>query len=368
MVYNENMLKLTSIAGISYRRLKNVFSATGCKPSLSSRTFVTFPNVNIIRKPPWRVLFFGTDEFSLPSLKMLYREVQEGRLIKRLGIVTSLKSKRNPVREFADYNELSMFGWPIYVLPGDFDVGFVASFGHLIPEQVIGSFPLGMLNVHASLLPRWRGAAPIIYAILNGDTETGVTIMEVKPHKFDIGDIVCQERCPIYPTDTGPVLKSRLAEIGANLLFNALEQLPDCLERSIPQPDAGITYAPRIESSLAQVAWNEMTAIQVFNLHRALVSLYPLATTWHGLPIKLLEPVLLDRTLAASERSSNSWLLNLPGCVELDRAGRVLRVLCADSTWIGFRNIRIQGRKPMTAHDFYNGFISKRSATEWIFK
>ena len=126
--------------------------------------------------------------------------------------------------------------------------------------------------------------------------------------------------------------------------------------------------APRVNSSLANVNWQSMSSIQVFNLHRALVGLYPLSTSWHGLPIKLLEPVLLDEILDIPERTSNSWLLNSPGYVEFDRSGHFLRVLCADNKWIGFRVVRIQGKKPMTAHDFYNGFISKRSATEWIFK
>ena len=126
--------------------------------------------------------------------------------------------------------------------------------------------------------------------------------------------------------------------------------------------------APRINSSLANVDWQKMSSIQVFNLHRALVGLYSLSTSWHGLSIKLLEPVLLDDKLSVSERTSNSWLLNSPGCIELDHSERILRVLCADNKWIGFKMVKIQGRKSMTAQDFYNGFISKRSATEWMFK
>ncbi|XP_021923687.1 methionyl-tRNA formyltransferase, mitochondrial isoform X2 [Zootermopsis nevadensis] len=105
----------------------------------------------------------------------------------------------------------------------------------------------GMLNVHASLLPRWRGAAPIIYAILNGDSETGVTIMQIKPRKFDIGNIVLQERCPIAPTDTAPVLKERLAELGSKLLQETLKDLPRCLHESVPQPESGVTYGMSYE-------------------------------------------------------------------------------------------------------------------------
>ncbi|PNF23984.1 hypothetical protein B7P43_G09285 [Cryptotermes secundus] len=183
--------KLYYVTGAAYENNADIFarntgllkcSRRGLRTLTSTHlTHVTSNNKELGK--PWRVLFFGTDDFSLPSLKMLFRELQDGGFVKQLAVVTSLKAKKNPVRDFAVAAELAAFNWPFHAVPGDFDVGLVSSFGHLISKSIIESFPLGILNVHASLLPRWRGAAPIFYAILNGDSETGVTIMQVKAHK-----------------------------------------------------------------------------------------------------------------------------------------------------------------------------------------
>lgn len=126
--------------------------------------------------------------------------------------MTSFKAYGNPIKKFANQNSLKCFGWPITdfdVKENHYDLGVVVSFGHLIPESIIKAFPLlvlcritstkfklkfvyyrGMINVHASLLPKWRGASPIIYSILNDDPVTGVSIMKIEPKKFDIGEVI----------------------------------------------------------------------------------------------------------------------------------------------------------------------------------
>jgi len=107
-----------------------------------------------------------------------------------LGVVTSFKSPANCVRSYAEKEKLPLQKWPIE--PSEcskYDLGVVVSFGHLIPASIINGFPNGMINVHASLLPKWRGAAPIIYAIMKGDARTGVSIMKIEPHRFDIGAV-----------------------------------------------------------------------------------------------------------------------------------------------------------------------------------
>jgi methionyl-tRNA formyltransferase len=128
-----------------------------------------------------------------------------------------------------------------------------------------------------------------------------------------------------------------------------------------------VPAAPRVTSSLAVIKWQNMEAVKVYNLHRALTEIYSLSTTWHGVPIKLLEPTLESGTCKQEKQTRNSWLLNRPGCVQLDRKGRFLRVLCADNQWISFRAIVVPGKKPMSPQDFYNGYMSKRSSTEWTF-
>lgn len=103
-----------------------------------------------------------------------------------------------------------------------------------------------MLNVHASLLPRWRGAAPIIYALANGDTETGVTIMQIKPKHFDIGDIIMQKRTKIPRDMTLPDLHAKLGYMGASCLMESLKSLPDILSSAKPQPTEGVTFGEKL--------------------------------------------------------------------------------------------------------------------------
>jgi methionyl-tRNA formyltransferase len=128
-----------------------------------------------------------------------------------------------------------------------------------------------------------------------------------------------------------------------------------------------VLAAPRVTSSLAVIKWQNMEARKIYNLHRALTGLYSLTTTWHGLPIKLLEPSLETGICKQEQQTRNSWLLKRPGCVEFNHKGRFLHVLCADSKWISFRAIVVPGKKPMSPKDFYNGYMSKHSVTEWTF-
>jgi methionyl-tRNA formyltransferase len=128
-----------------------------------------------------------------------------------------------------------------------------------------------------------------------------------------------------------------------------------------------VPAAPRVTSSLAAIKWQDIEAREVYNLHRALTGLYSLTTTWHGLPIKLLEPSLETGTCKQEQQTRNSGLLKRPGRVEFDHKGYFLHVLCADSKWVSFRAIVVPGKKPMSPQDFYNGYMSKRSVIEWTF-
>ncbi|EEZ98405.2 methionyl-tRNA formyltransferase, mitochondrial isoform X2 [Tribolium castaneum] len=240
------------------------------------------------KKPPWKVLFFGADDFSLFSLKKLNEEYRKKALLSRLEVVTTVKGKANAVKLYADKENLQLHKWPPCIGFGEFDVGIVVSFGHLIPKAIIDQFPLGMLNVHASILPRWRGAAPIIYALANGDTETGVTIMTISPEKFDIGKIVLQESVPIHPEMTQSKLFATLGKLGAAQLIKTLADLSSNLNNAKPQPTEGITYAPKVKPTFASIKWDQMTAEQIYNLGRALEGIFPIQTTWKGMPVKLI--------------------------------------------------------------------------------
>ncbi|KAF2884733.1 hypothetical protein ILUMI_21459 [Ignelater luminosus] len=314
-------------------------------------------------KPPWKILFFGTDEFSLASLKALHSEYRKGDLLNKLEVVTSLKNKKNAVCKFASKEQLVVYNWPISSPEcHGFHVGLVVSFGHLIPKDIITAFPLGMLNVHASLLPRWRGAAPIIYALANGDKKTGVTIMKIKPDKFDIGEIVTQASVDI-PDDTKmPDLYHTLAILGAQTLVEVLDNLPANLNSAVPQSENGITFAPRIDSKIAYVDWQRMSAKDVYNLQRAIMGMFHLTTKFNNIPIKLYD-IHKSNKIVVDNCEDNIK----PGSVVYDKKHKTLQIQCADGNWIMVKTIGVPGKR-MSAADFNNGFVSKQTQKLVVFR
>uniref|UniRef100_A0A8C4LI85 Methionyl-tRNA formyltransferase, mitochondrial n=1 Tax=Equus asinus asinus TaxID=83772 RepID=A0A8C4LI85_EQUAS len=176
-------------------------------------------------RPPWRVLFFGTDQFAREALRALHAARYRGReeeLIDKLEVVTvpSPSPRGLPVKQYAVQSQLPVYEWPD-VGSGEYDVGVVASFGRLLSEALILKFPYGILNVHPSCLPRWRGPAPIIHTVLHGDTVTGVTIMQIRPKRFDVGPILKQETVPVPPKSTAKELEAVLSRLGANMVQNS---------------------------------------------------------------------------------------------------------------------------------------------------
>ncbi|XP_015116239.1 methionyl-tRNA formyltransferase, mitochondrial [Diachasma alloeum] len=303
----------------------------------------------------WKVLFFGTDEFGLESLKRLDREYRSNRLLARLEAVIAYKGEENAVIKYAKDHGIKVHHWPIQNHLDDFDIGLVASFGHLIPSRVIKSFPLGMINVHASLLPRWRGAAPIVYALINGDSVTGVTIMKIAPKKFDVGEILEQRELKIHDHETQPELHKRLANTGGDLLIETLEKLPDVINSGRPQSNEKVTYAPKIQKSISIVKWAELTAREVYNLQRALTGIFPLKTTFQGKSLKIFGvklPCKLPRDVY--DLKSN------PGMVVYDKQDRLLMVQCKNDSWVTIEEILMPGKRKMSAVDFNNGFIKNR--------
>nr|CAG4651257.1 EOG090X0BM2 [Simocephalus serrulatus] len=315
----------------------------------------------------WKIMFFGTDGFALRSLEELHKAMQAGMLVSELSVVVPAP-KPHPclVAKYAMQHNLPISIWP---LPKDpvtsncWDVGVVASFGHLIPQRVINIFPLGMLNIHASLLPRWRGAAPIIHAIMNGDTETGVTVMRIKPHHFDVGDIVKQKSLSIDPDTTALQLTDRLAEMGASLLVGCLSDLHYHLDRCVPQPTEGITLAPKIDAqSLSRIDWRSMNASQIYNRWRALRHLFKLQTIFHGVNVKLnnVEPPTTKPPATCQDVPLT------PGRIVLDRQRNLLFVGCSED-WVAISQVTLHRRPVMSALDFFNGYLQRRSVAQHYF-
>ncbi|XP_071556094.1 methionyl-tRNA formyltransferase, mitochondrial isoform X1 [Temnothorax nylanderi] len=309
---------------------------------------------------PWSVLFFGQDECSMESLRGLYNEYKAERLC-RLEVATVPTRKRNFVRQFAEEKGLVINEWPLAINPQGFHIGIVVCFGHLIPLNIINSFPFGMLNIHFSLLPRWRGASPDIYALMNGDTQTGITIMKVA-EKFDTGDIVTQEKIDIHADETRPELNMKLAKLGANVLIDVIRKLPQVLSSSRPQGKVGITYAPKITSKISVVKWDEMTAKNVYDLHRALLGSYSLKTKFDGTGIKLLD---VRQTSISSTDVKNA---DVPGFAKFDWKSKQLIVTCKGPSWISVTKVIVEKCSVMSAQAFANGFILGRKKDGILFQ
>ncbi|HRL53186.1 MAG TPA: methionyl-tRNA formyltransferase, partial [Acidovorax temperans] len=141
------------------------------------------------------------------------------------------------------------------LLAAQADVMVVAAYGLILPQWVLDMPAKGCLNIHASLLPRWRGAAPIHRAIEAGDAETGVTIMQMDAG-LDTGDMLLVEKTPIAPTDTTAVLHDRLAELGGRMIVEALELAACGGLQPVPQPAEGVTYAHKIEKAESEIDWS----------------------------------------------------------------------------------------------------------------
>ncbi len=251
-----------------------------------------------------RVVFAGTPEFARVALAQLHAAGFQIPLVltqpdRPAG--RGMKLQASPVKQFALEQGIAVAQPHSLRLDGKYpdeaaaaraaieaaraDVMVVAAYGLILPQWVLDAFRHGCLNIHASLLPRWRGAAPIHRAIEAGDTETGVTIMQMDAG-LDTGDMLLVERLPIGADDTTGTLHDKLASLGGRLIVEALE-LTACggLQRT-PQPDEGVTYAHKIEKQEAQLDW-ACPADVIARRIRAFNPFPGAATLFQGEPIKL---------------------------------------------------------------------------------
>merc|ERR1711892_723774 len=216
------------------------------------------------------IMFFGTDEFALQSLTSLHHEYLVGGCVKALEVTClPMKTLVPAVVKYAKENDLKLHEWPPDVEGGKLDLGVVASFGKLIPAKVISSFPLGMVNVHGSLLPKWRGAAPVIHALAHGDKTTGVTIMRVRPKRFDVGEVLALKEVEIGENVRRPELTAQLARVGAELLADVLKEFETFNRLARQQGDEVVSKAPLVGKEVAFIDWEVMTNFEVYNLWRA---------------------------------------------------------------------------------------------------
>jgi methionyl-tRNA formyltransferase len=244
-----------------------------------------------------RVVFFGTPEFAVASLKALLRE-----RITVVGVVTQPDKPQGrsrttlvppPVKVVAQAEGLPVLQ-PVRPVGDLFlaavrrlepDLGVVVAYGHVLRREVLDLPARGMVNVHASLLPRLRGAAPIQHAILLGDRETGISIMRME-EGLDAGPVLHRVATPIAEDETAGTLARRLAALGAGALIEALSLIGAGLDRAEPQDEAAATYAPKISREVARLDWSR----EPETLERQMRAFDPAPGAWTTLdsaPVKL---------------------------------------------------------------------------------
>ena len=297
-----------------------------------------------------RVVFMGNPQFALPTLTALLSSHHDV-----VGIVSNppkpmgrgRKLKPTAIGQFAKENNLNLlqssslksdeFHTQLTGLSPDV---FVVVAFQILPKSLIDLPKFGALNLHASLLPKYRGAGPIQWSLMNGDKTTGITVFQIMP-SVDTGDILLQEKMDIFPNDNMLTLGTRLSTIGANLVVDALDDIEAGLLRPIIQNNNHATKAPKITKEMTIINWS-WTAVNIHNWVRGL-SPYPgMATTWKGKRMRIFNTRVVDE---------GSILGN--GIVSMIDSEEIF--VGTGENLLAFSEIQLEGKKRMRVYDFVVG-------------
>ena len=300
------------------------------------------------------VVFFGTPQFAVPTLQRLLDSSHS-----LAGVITQpdrprgrgQKVTHSPVKALALARGIAVYQPDRLKLPEVADtlrawrpdLGVVAAYGRIIPEHLLNVPRLGMINVHASLLPKYRGAAPVHRAVINGDRETGVTIMRVVK-ELDAGGMFAKVTRPITSDDTSDVVERELARIGAELLVTVVDQLAGGTAREEPQDEAQATYAPRLTKEEGLIDWAQ-SASQIHNRVRGLYP-WPHAYTF----LKGARLILLRSEVRTGQENS---FQQTPGTI-LEVASQAIHVATGNGR-LAVTEVQPEGRRAMRVHDFLLG-------------
>lgn len=313
-----------------------------------------------------KVIFAGTPDFARVALEALHLAGQTIALVltqpdRPAG--RGMKLQASPVKQFAlDHGfpvaqprSLRLDGkYPeeaaaakVQIEAVQADVMIVAAYGLILPQWVLDTPRLGCLNIHGSLLPRWRGAAPIHRAIEAGDSETGITIMQMDAG-LDTGDMLLMERLPIDSRETTPSLHDKLAALGGRLIVQALHTMP--LKRT-PQPGEGITYAHKLDKAESAVNWKD-AAVQIERRIRAFVPSPGCSGVIRGEVIKLCAA----HAVSYSENNSNSRNSYAGDGRVLHINANGVDVSCGEGSVLRITELQRAGGKRLPVAEFLRGF------------
>lgn len=297
-----------------------------------------------------RVVFFGTPAFAVPSLERL---VQSHHSV--TGVVTQPDRPRGrgqqvtegPVKALAVAHHLPVFQ-PERLARDQFeaqfatcgaDIGVVAAYGKILPDWLLATPRLGLINVHASLLPKYRGASPVHRAVINGDAETGATIMRVVK-ALDAGPMLSRVTVPIGPEDTTSAIESLLAVRGADLLIETLDAIEAGTASELPQDDALASYAPKLTKGEGLVDWSAPAA----RIHNLVRGLWP----WpHAYTFLNGQRHILHRSRVSSRAAGTL----APGTIIAASTAEGVHVACGEASSLEILDVQLEGKRVMPVRD-----------------
>ena len=298
-----------------------------------------------------RILFMGTPDFAVASLKRL---VEDGHDV--CGVFTQPDKPKNrghkmafsPVKEYALTVGIPVYQ-PVKLRDGEAlrlveelapELIVVAAYGRILPEDILNTPPYGSINVHSSILPKYRGAAPINWAILNGDSVTGVTIMYMAK-ELDAGDVILCRETAIDPDEDAQMLTARLAALGADALAEAVERLHDGTVVRLPQDHSAYTYAPMLDRSLSPLDFSK-SARQLHDQVRGLIPWPCASMTLDGKNVKVYRTAVGGKTALAAGKIA-----------EAGKQG--LAIACGDGMLLRILELQAEGGKRMAAASYLLG-------------
>ena len=313
-----------------------------------------------------RIVFMGTPDFSVPALKAL---VEAGHQV--IAVVTQPdkpKGRGKEVQMTPVKIQAMEYGIPVYqpekvreasfveVLKGlEADVYVVIAFGQILPKAVLELPKYGCINIHASLLPKYRGAAPIQWCVIDGEGETGITTMMMDVG-LDTGDMLEKAVIPIEEKETGGSLHDKLSMAGGDLILSTLKKLEEGTLVRTPQTDEGTCYAKMLTKSLGDIDWNQ-GAVSIERLIRGLNPWPSAYTMWNGKTIKIWAADVIAGREAAdflSESGVPAETGTAPGTVVCsDKRGLVV---CTGGGLLSIRELQMEGKKRMDTPAFLRGY------------
>ncbi len=303
------------------------------------------------------IVFLGTPQFGVPTLRHLLDSPHTV-----AGVVTQPDRPRGrgqkvtdtPVKALATERHVPVIQ-PERVTSSEVadalrawqpDLGVVAAYGRILPEHLLSIPRLGMINVHASLLPRYRGAAPVHRAVIDGELETGVTIMRVLK-ELDAGPMLAKVTRPIGPDETSDVVEQALADLGADLLVRVVGQIAAGTAHEEPQDSSRATYAPRLTKEEGLIDWSQPSS----SIHNRVRGLHP----WpHAYTFLNGARLIVLRTHTVQEADRKGPPYTGPGTI-LEVTREAIHVATGDGGQLAIVELQPEGRRPMHIRDFLAG-------------